>query len=426
MAVPRALSLPVMLLVTGSAVGCPPARPVDLPATSASAAADAPGLEASDPMSLRYDPAQFAGHEPLLQRLRTSDFAYFRYLAAPFARLVCEELQGEIAHMPTVNLHGDLHLEQYAVADDGFGIVDFDDATKGPPILDWLRFATSVWLATDDPDTAEYAIARFIDGYRAGLADPKVVLEAEEPAVARRIRASFKTTPGEWLESITRLIKPIDASKRAKMERARNTYVTAMRQQNPDLREGFFALKIGGALQMGIGSAHEDKFLVRVEGPSDAPDDDVLLESKQMKHKLLGSCVRGDASDPTRVIAAQAKFSRSPQRLLGYVTVDDNNFYVHAWRVHYTELDIDDVHGRKELAELTYDVGLQLGRGHPIHRATDPEGPAERQAILRALDEVAGDLFERSRVIAERTTRGYDRFREASERAAPARVSGAP
>ncbi|MBK6514750.1 MAG: DUF2252 family protein [Polyangiaceae bacterium] len=423
MARPRSLTLPVMLLVTG-VVGCPQTRPVDGPTPQPSSGAGGP--EAPDPMALRYDAAVFAGHEPLVERLRSSDFAYFRYLAAPFAKLVCEELTEEIAHMPTVNLHGDLHLEQYAIADDGFGIVDFDDATKGPPILDWLRFATSIWLATDDADTAEYAIARFIDGYRAGLAEPNAVVKASEPAAAKRIRARFKTTPAEWLDKITGLIQPIDPSKRAKMERARSIYVAAMRQQNPDLSEAFFTLKVGGALKMGIGSAHEDKFLVRVEGPSDAPSDDVILESKQMKHQLLGSCVRGDARDPTRVIAAQAKFSRSPQRLLGYVAIDDNNYYVHAWRVHYTELDIADVHGRRELAELTYDVGLQLGRGHPTSPATTPEGIDERRVILKALDQVAGDLFERSRAIAERTTRGYDRFREATARPGAPRVSNAP
>ncbi|MBK8942361.1 MAG: DUF2252 family protein [Polyangiaceae bacterium] len=171
-----------MLLVTG-VVGCPQTRPVDGPTPQPSSGAGGP--EAPDPMALRYDAAVFAGHEPLVERLRSSDFAYFRYLAAPFAKLVCEELTEEIAHMPTVNLHGDLHLEQYAIADDGFGIVDFDDATKGPPILDWLRFATSIWLATDDADTAEYAIARFIDGYRAGLAEPNAVVKASEPAAAK-------------------------------------------------------------------------------------------------------------------------------------------------------------------------------------------------------------------------------------------------
>ena len=174
-----------MLLVTGVVVGCPRA-PLDGQPPGPSAIASGP--EAPDPMALRYDAAVFAGHEPLVERLRSSDFAYFRYLAAPFAKLVCEELHDEIARMPTVNLHGDLHLEQYAIADDGFGIVDFDDATKGPPILDWLRFATSIWLATDDADTAEYAIARFIDGYRAGLAEPNAVVKAMQAEIAAALK----------------------------------------------------------------------------------------------------------------------------------------------------------------------------------------------------------------------------------------------
>ena len=42
--------------------------------------------------------------------------------------------------MPTVTLHGDPHLEQYAVTDAGRGLTDFDDASKGPAILDLVRF----------------------------------------------------------------------------------------------------------------------------------------------------------------------------------------------------------------------------------------------------------------------------------------------
>ncbi|NUP14404.1 MAG: DUF2252 family protein [Polyangiaceae bacterium] len=406
-----------LIVAATFAAACSAGRTPDDQALEGSPSASAAAQSDADPLVVPYDPAFFSQRAKLLERLRSSPFAYFRYLAAPYARLVCKEYADEVARMPTVNLHGDAHLEQYAVADDGFGLVDFDDATKGPPLLDWLRFATSIWLAAPDEASAEYAILRFLDGYRKGLEDPAAVLTAREPAAARRIREGFNTTPAEWLDQVSSLIQPLDARSRETMERARARYVAAMLEQNPTLPPDFFSLKIGGALKMGIGSAHEAKFLVRVEGPTSAPDDDVILEKKQMKHELLGNCVRGDA--PTRVIDAQAKFSRGPQRLLGYVEVDGSGFYVHAWRVHYTELRIDDIRGRDELAELTYDVGLQLGRGHPMHAVDDPRGKEERREILLALDSVATSLFEEARGLADRTKRGFQRFRAASETAAP-------
>jgi Ser/Thr protein kinase RdoA (MazF antagonist) len=42
-----------------------------------------------------------------------------------------------------VNLHGDAHLEQFAVTDASFGLIDFDDAVGGPAVIDLLRFGVS-------------------------------------------------------------------------------------------------------------------------------------------------------------------------------------------------------------------------------------------------------------------------------------------
>lgn len=366
----------------------------------------------ADPLALDFDADSFKFETKLLTKLRASPFAYFRYVAAPFVKTVCDAPDSST---PIVSLHGDLHLEQYAIADDGFGIVDFDDATKGPAIIDWLRFTTSLWVASkgDEAATTE-AIGQFVAGYREGLSNPDAVMSAPEPSAAKRVRNSCTATPTQWLDHVSSLIQPLDPSGTAKMKHAREIYIKAMLAQNPELNEGFFALKAGGALQMGIGSAHEKKFLVRVEGPTSSPDDDVILEKKQMKKDLLGRCVTGDAADPTRVVAAQRKYSRAPQRLLGYIEVDGESYYVQSWRVHYTELKISDMHGAKELAEIAFDVGLQLGRGHPLTEFDTAEGKAERERLRTAIDRVAPSLVQRSRELAARTLRGYERFRASS------------
>lgn len=407
------------------AAGCPPPQAPD---SSDKPTPDASGPRASrpepDPLVLAYDPAFFGERARLLDRLRSSPFAYFRYLASPFAQASCESYADEFSRMPSANIHGDLHLEQYAVADDGFGLVDFDDATKGPPLLDWLRFTTSIWLASGgDESSAEPAISRFVEGYRKGLSDPDGALAPKEPSAARRIREGFNTTPVEWLDQVTAMMQPLDEAGRQKMGRARQVYIAAMLRQNPDVAESFFAMKSGGALHLGIGSANETKFLVRVEGPTQAPDDDVIIEKKQMKHQKLGRCVTGDARDPTRVIDAQSKFSRSPQRFLGYVEIDGESFYVQAWRVHYTELRIENIQNKDELAELAFDIGMQLGRGHPFNPPKTEEGKLERERLAEAIDKAAPELAEESEDLAERVLTGYRRFRDDSAAAPPARAA---
>lgn len=369
--------------------------------------------------AIDVDPRSLVELPKVDARLRSSPYAYYRFVAGPFSSAVCAHYGQATLAMPTVSLHGDAHIEQYAVADDGFGIVDFDDATAGPPVVDWLRFASSLWIATNfNGDEAKYALQRFLEGYRRGLTDPECVLAAPEPKAVSRVRGRFKGSPLEWLNAVSSMIQPIHGIDEELMHQARRLYVDAMLRQNPEFDEHFFKLKAGGELEMGIGSAHEKKFLVRVEGPTDDPADDVILEKKEMKTHLTGLCSRGTRVEASRVIDAEAKFSRTPQRLLGYVDVLGAHFYVHAWRVHYKELSIADMSNPGEMAELAYDFGLQLGRGHPLHPVGSAEGRVEREAIKLSLDQVEPDLLATSRELAVRVRLGYERY-QASPITAP-------
>ncbi len=412
-----ARSRTAVALLALAGAGCPAPTSVTPEGDGASSGREPPPVNVELlAIAPRFEPSQFQGQASLVARLRRSSFDYFRYIAGPFAQAVCTAHAREVSHMPTVNLHGDVHLEQYAVADDGFGLVDFDDATLGPPVLDWLRFATSVWLGSSgDEESARAAIDRFVAGYEAALADPEVDRHAREPAVAARVRAQFKTSAEEWLNQVSAMVEPMPETDIAKMKAMRVQYVSAMLSQNPDLGESFFGWKGGGVLKMGVGSAHQAKYLVRLEGPTTAPGDDVIVEKKEMKANKLGACTRGNSADPRRVITAQSKFSRSPQRLLGYVALHDSSYYVHAWRVHYTEVGLSDVKTPAELAELAYDVGLQLGRGHPLLSVDSDAGKAEREQIRASLAELKPRLGEEAKLLAQQTEAAYQRFKSASE-----------
>jgi uncharacterized protein (DUF2252 family) len=105
--------------------------------------------------------------------------------------LICGRLGDLVDSQSTVTLHGDAHLEQYAVTDRGRGLTDFDDASQGPAVLDLARFATSIRLAVRQRswEGAEAQVSRFLEGYAAALRDPRT--EAPQPAVARRLAAGF-------------------------------------------------------------------------------------------------------------------------------------------------------------------------------------------------------------------------------------------
>jgi uncharacterized protein (DUF2252 family) len=352
----------------------------------------------------------------LRERLAASPFAYFRYVNERFERAVCDKYAGWLDDMPTVNLHGDAHIEQYAVAADGRGLADFDAATLGPPVIDLARFAASLDLAAPDEAGARRATAAFLRGYERALDEPEAT--GAEPAVATRIRGTFAPTSRAWLDAVEQLMLPLDAHKTEQLERARVQYVSAMLAQNPDLRESFFALKRAGELKVGLGSAHEKKFLGRFEGPTSSPDDDMVVEMKEMGHLHAGSCVRGEVRDPSRVVIGQSRLAMSPQRFLGYVDFEGRTFYVHAWRVHYTELGIGDLRGADELAEVAYDVGLQLGKGHPKGIA-DPHGDELRVALKEVVRQVGPTLPSVAKELADRVRAGHRRLRDDVHGGAP-------
>src|SRR5690606_31516092 len=100
---------------------------------------------------------------------------------------------------------GDAHLEQFAATDTSFGLIDFDDAVGGPPVIDLLRFGVSLQIAANERDwAAEEALDRLFAGYQAALEDPAT--EAPLPAFVHRARQSFPRDPDAFLTNCDALM----------------------------------------------------------------------------------------------------------------------------------------------------------------------------------------------------------------------------
>lgn len=303
----------------------------------------------------------------LREELRGTPHRFFRFVNEAFAQRVCD-LLGEVdTQGPAVNLHGDAHVEQYAISVEERGLADFDAATVGPPAIDLVRFAVSLRIVAEQNGwNAEGArfVNAFLDGYVRALEEPGT--EVHEPRVAHRLRARFESSPRKWIESTTKMMDPLDEPEFARLINAKEQYRERMLAQNPGLAPDFFTPKRAGTLTVGTGSATEHKYLVRVEGPSSSAGDDVILEVKQMSDLSGVGCLAGAAGhDPFRVIIGQSRIGAAPSDLLGYLQLDGRYFYVQKWRVNYTELRATDLETEEELVEVAYEVGQQLGRGHP-------------------------------------------------------------
>jgi uncharacterized protein (DUF2252 family) len=131
----------------------------------------APVWERSRRSSVRSGPeALAAAPTELVDRLRADAFTYFRFINRAWTARVCEAF-ADVTNPTIVHLHGDAHVEQFAVTQDAWGLDDFDDPTRGPTFVDVVRFFGSLDLAARQRGWTRERDAlwdRFFDGYGLG------------------------------------------------------------------------------------------------------------------------------------------------------------------------------------------------------------------------------------------------------------------
>ena len=322
---------------------------------------------ASNPLFVDPNSVDFSENPALLARIRASPHGYLRFINIQFSQYVCAIYESALAQYPDFNLHGDAHVEQYAVTDLGRGLTDFDDSSAGPALVDLTRFAVSLELATQAngwDEEYDRLFERFIAGYRAALLDPQT--EAPNPAVATRLAASFDYDRERYFEWIDEIVEPIPIEEERGLRLALEVYIEDILAREPELEAAFFEVQQVGSLKLGIGSALDRKYLVQIAGETSSQADDVILELKTVRDLTGIDCIStGQSDDPYRILIGQS-IAYQPYSLLGYLRFDGDTFWIHAWVDNYEEMSIaSDIKSADELAEIAYDVGVQLGRGHP-------------------------------------------------------------
>jgi hypothetical protein len=364
-----------------------------------------------DRAALLVDPASpaLAAIPELRPRLAAGPHAFFRYVNGPFREVVCRRLLAAGRPHPDVTLHGDPHVEQYAVTDRGRGLADFDEATVGPHLLDLVRFATSLRLAMSDRgwDGADDVVRVFLAGYADALKNPTRL--PPEPRVVARLRARFDRDRNDALARAEGLMEPLPPDKAPGDETLART--SRLLAQVSGWPEASFKVKRVGAHRMGIGSAGDEKYLLRIEGRTPVPQDDVILEVKEVRPSAGGSCVHGEPG-PDRILKGSSQLAYQAFQYAGGITLEGHSYWFHAWTDNYAEIDIRrDLGSLAELQEIARDAGFQLGRGHPGTRG-GKESKRLREALLAGLshEDVAGESLLMAQAIAEAWQKYRDRL----------------
>ena len=326
---------------------------------------------------LRAEPESLERATPkLIQELRADPYDYFRFVNRPWIARVCDDFSSDLEGLPVVRLHGDAHVEQFALTQDAWGIDDFDDSARGPAVVDIVRFLGSIDLVARRRSwekDRDRLFDRFVEGYKQGLIEPNH--SPHRPDIVRRLRPATPATRAALLTWGESKMQPLtDASMKA-VAAGMEAFAQIMLLERPDLGPEYFRLVRAGSIQSGVGSAVTPKIMIRVRGPSDDPADDELLESKKIGDLSGLSCLKTPMVNPTlRIIDGSKQLGRlrhnilaaGPELIVPEVMARGErlqDWWIRSLDPSYTQIRLSDLRSVGDLAAISYDAGVQLGAG---------------------------------------------------------------
>jgi hypothetical protein len=351
-----------------------------------------------------------AASTELVERLRADPFTYFRFINRAWTARVCEAF-ADVTAPAIVRLHGDAHVEQFAVTQDAWGLDDFDDSTRGPIFVDVVRFLGSLDLVARQRGWARERDAlwgRFLDGYRRGLFEPDY--RAPEPDIARVLRRQAPATRAAYLAWGEKQMRPMDETRLKAVDTGMAALDRKVRKERPNLAPEYFAVIRAGWLRIGVGSAAARKVLIRVQGPTASPDDDQLIEAKEVANLDGLSCLEDSATaQAARVVRGGLQLGRlkhdvfavGPTLLIPSVADRAEHWldwWVVSWEPSYRELHVSDLRTVDDLADVAFDSGVQLGAGKLAE---------VRQEALSSLSRLEARLRKETSVIVEELLAGW-------------------
>ena len=367
-------------------------------------------LSASAQVPLRPSPEALATAQPeLLDRLRADPFIYFRFINRAWITRVCESL-ADVTNATVVRLHGDAHVEQFALTNDAWGLDDFDDSARGPAFIDIVRFLGSIDLATRQRGWMRDRDAlwdRFFAGYYRGLSESDY--RPPEPDIVRRLRQQAPLTRTAFLAWGEQQMQPMEEGQLKSIVSGIEALERLVRIERSDLAPGYFAVIRAGRLHIGVGSAATRKVLIRLQGPTTDPEDDVLVEAKEVANLEGVACLeRSTALQAARVIDGTRQIGRLKHDILAVGPTQSLpapadraehwlDWWVSSWEPSYREVRVGDLRSIEDLADIVYDAGVQLGanklvavRKQALSSATTLEGRLRKETVKIVEELLAG------------------------------------
>lgn len=323
---------------------------------------------------------------------------------------------------------GDLHLENFGAfrGADGnvvFDVNDFDETATFTPALDLGRLATSVVLADDrhgDVRAVE-RIGALVDAWAAAARslDLRPISGKEAPSVVRAlVDTASDASRATWIErriegadgqrafkSSDKYQRVADAALRAAITDGVREFGARCPERPADVPDWPRVLDVAVRVA-GTGSLGRFRWAVLVQGKSDKPGKERILE---LKEAVPSSLSPSDSSEQAaeRVIATQRRLQGAPPAYLGVAHVAKRPFTVRELQPTEAKLDVGVLKGG-DFDALAAACGTVLGR---MHRRANPalaervagrEGTIGRRIAALALRYAAQVSDDHARLSAQR------------------------
>jgi len=375
---------------------------------------------ARDPGPIRAEQKSLELATPeLIERLRSDPYDYFRFVNRSWIARVCDDFSSDLEGLPVVRLHGDAHVEQFALTQDAWGLDDFDDSARGPAVVDIVRFLGSIDLVTrrraweKDHNTL---FDRFVEGYKRGLTDPHYL--PPPPDIVGRLRAQAPATRAALLAWGESKMQPLGDTSMKAVVAGIEAVARVILRERPDLTPEYFRVVRAGSVKMGVGSAVIPKIMVRVRGPSDDPADDELLESKKIGDLSGLSCLKTPTVQPTlRIIDGSKQLGRlkhnimaaGPELIIPEVMATGErlqDWWIRSMDPSYREVRLTELQSVRDLAAISYDAGVQLGSGR-LQDKTVPLSGYDRQRLSAVVAKLEKRYRQEASKLVDDLLRGW-------------------
>jgi hypothetical protein len=231
-------------------------------------------------------------------------------------------------------------------------------------------------------------------------------MEMPTPDVVTRIRATFTWDHAGALRQANALIDKAPLPKDS-FDDGVARFVELVAKGG--LGKDAFKVKKIGALTMGIGSALDDKYLILFEGPGAGDEDDMVVEAKQIRDLQGNPCVRTDVG-ASRVLDGMGLIAYEPFAYAAVVPHGGKHFWMHDWTDDYQETSIATMlRTPKDLRQIAFDAGVQLGRAHPKRPDGGPDKD-RRKAALKSLEAIERRVRTAMKEMAGRTDAAWRTF----------------